>query len=137
MSEQTLTGSCLCGTLKYRVSGQPTHFYHCHCSRCRKSTGTGHATNLFVASGTLEWEGDASLIRRYRPPDAKRFTRTFCDTCGGPLPRVFRESDVVFIPAGTLNEEPNIKPQARIFLGSGTSWSCSAEELPGFSEYAK
>lgn len=137
MSEQTLTGSCLCGSLKYRVSGAPKRFYHCHCSRCRKSTGTGHASNLFIEGGTLEWEGDTSLIRKYKLPEAKRFTRTFCDTCGGPLPRAIPETDLVFVPAGTLDDEPGINPQARIFVGSRAAWSCSAEEMSGFDEYPK
>lgn len=135
MPEQSLTGSCLCGALKYRVSGEPTKFYHCHCSRCRKSSGTGHASNLFIEKGSLEWDGDTSLIRRFKVPEAKRFTRTFCNTCGGPLPREVPDYGFVFVPAGTLNEEPNIRPQARIFQDSRTSWSCSTEPLPGFDNY--
>lgn len=137
MADQTLTGSCLCGALKYNVSGEPARFYHCHCSRCRKSTGTGHATNLFVQGGTLEWTGDTDLIRSYKLPEAERFTRTFCDTCGGPLPREIPQLEMVFIPAGTLNEEPGMMPQARIFQDSRATWSCSEEAIPGFPEYPR
>lgn len=137
MTEQTLTGSCLCGALKYSVHGEPTRFFHCHCSRCRKASGTGHATNLFVENGTLEWEGDAALIRHFKLPGAKRFSRAFCDTCGSPLPIAAPSSGFVFVPAGTLDDEPNIRPQARIFLESKTSWSCSAEELPEFADYPR
>jgi len=137
MAQQTLTGSCLCGALKYRVSGEPTRFYHCHCSRCRKASGAGHTSNLFLEKGTLEWEGDTRLMRQFKLPEAERFTRSFCDTCGGPLPREIPEFGLVMIPAGTLNDEPNIRPQARIFQDSKTSWSCSAEELPGFPDYPK
>ncbi len=135
MPHQDLTGSCLCGALNYRVSGEPARFFHCHCSRCRKSSGTGHASNLFVKDGTLEWTGDESLIRNFRLPEAKRFSRTFCDTCGGPLPREIPQFNMVFIPAGTLNEEPNIRPQARIFQDSKTSWSCGEESIPVFPAY--
>lgn len=123
--------------MKYRVSGEPARFYHCHCSRCRRASGTGHGSNLFVDKGGLEWEGDTALIRHYKLPEAERFTRTFCNACGGPLPRAVPEAGFVIIPAGTLNEEPNIRPQARIFQDSKTSWSCGAEELPGFSDYPK
>jgi hypothetical protein len=41
MSEQTLSGSCLCGALHYSLTGEPVRFMHCHCSRCRKASGTG------------------------------------------------------------------------------------------------
>jgi hypothetical protein len=48
MAQSTLKGSCLCGVVKYEVTGEPSRFYHCHCSRCRKVTGTGHASNMFL-----------------------------------------------------------------------------------------
>lgn len=135
MTEQTLAGSCLCGALHYSVTGEPDRFYHCHCKRCRKSSGTGHATNLFVKNGSLDFTGDASLIKFFKLPEAERFTRTFCAQCGGPLPREIAPMKLVFIPAGTLDDEPNIKPQARIFQDSKAAWSCSSEELPCFANY--
>jgi hypothetical protein len=135
MSKQTLTGSCLCGALKYSVSGEPTRFMHCHCSRCRKATGTGHATNLFVNDAALDWTGDTDLIKSYKVPEALRFARAFCAVCGGPLPREIKEMSMVFIPAGTLDVEPNIRPQARIFLASKASWSCTGDDIPGFPAY--
>jgi len=135
MPEQTLNGSCLCGALRYSVTGEPARFFHCHCSRCRKSSGTGHATNLFVDNGRLTWTGDTGLIRFYKLPEAQRFSRTFCAQCGGPLPREITAMQQVFVPAGTLDDEPNIQPQARIFQGSKTAWSCAGDGLPCFAEY--
>ena len=132
---QTLTGSCLCGLLKFTVSGVPSRFYHCHCSRCRKSSGTGHASNLFIEGGKLSWDGNPDDIRSYKLPEAERFTRTFCRQCGGPLPRELPAYNMVQVPAGTLNDEPGISPQAHIFQGSKTSWSCSAGQIPAFSDY--
>ena len=135
MTEQTLTGSCLCGALKYSITGEPSRFFHCHCSRCRKSSGTGHASNLFVTGSGITWTGDITLIKTYRLPEAKRFSRTFCTQCGGPLPRDVPEMNTVFIPAGTLDVEPNIAPQARLFQDSRVSWSCEGDELPVFDTY--
>jgi len=135
MSTQTLTGSCLCGAIGYSVTGDPSRFMHCHCSRCRKSSGTGHASNLFVNNASIDWKGDAGLIRSYKIPDAERFTRTFCSKCGGPLPREIKEIRMVFIPAGTLDVEPNIQPQARIFTASRVSWSCSGDDIPSYPDY--
>jgi len=135
MTVQTLNGSCLCGALGFSVTGEPTRFMHCHCSRCRKSTGTGHASNLFISDGALTWTGDTGLIKSYKIPEAQRFTRTFCSQCGGPLPREITAMNLVMIPAGTLDDEPNIKPQARIFCDSKANWSCSGDEVPCFPAY--
>lgn len=137
MAEQTLRGSCLCGALEFVVTGEPARFYHCHCLRCRKSTGTGHASNLFVTNGELAWTGDTTQIKTYRLPGAQRFARTFCTQCGGPLPREMGgDTRQVFVPAGTLDDEPNIRPQARIFQNSRAAWSCAGDEVPCFAEYA-
>jgi hypothetical protein len=134
MSQITLEGSCLCGAVKYEVTGEPKRFYHCHCSRCRKATGTGHASNLFLQPGTLKWLSGEQQIRSFKVPEAKRFTNAFCATCGGRLPRQPKDSDIVVIPAGSLDDEAPIKPQARIFSSSRASWSCADDELPVYPE---
>ncbi len=134
MAEQVLHGGCLCGAVRYTASGTAARFYHCHCSRCRKATGTGHATNLFV-DGTLDWVSGEDRLVDFRLPTAARFSNRFCATCGSRLPRFIEQLGMVFIPAGSLDDEPPMAPQAHIFVGSRAGWSCSAEELPEFSDY--
>ena len=134
MSTRTLSGSCLCGAVGYTVTGEEQRFYHCHCKRCRKASGTGHASNLFV-KGTLAWNSGEDLVTTFKVPEAKRFTNTFCRACGARVPRFVEEYGVAFIPAGSLDDEPGLQPQARIFLGSKAEWSCSTVKLPEFAEY--
>jgi len=134
MKPSSLSGSCLCGQVRYTATGEQSRFYHCHCKRCRKASGTGHASNLFMM-GTLDWESGEDLIKSYKLPEAERFTNTFCSKCGGRVPRFIEKLGMVFIPAGSLDEEPSIKPQAHIFKGSGAAWSCDVQEIPVFDEY--
>jgi len=134
MTSKKLSGSCLCGAVRYTATGEAQRFYHCHCSRCRKASGTGHASNLFV-KGALSWKSGEDLIRTFKVPDAERFTNTFCKTCGGRVPRFIEEYGVVFIPAGSLDDEPDLGPQARIFKGSRATWSCDSGQLPEFDAY--
>jgi hypothetical protein len=138
MSEATSTtelhGGCLCGAVRYTVSGQPQSFYHCHCKRCRKASGTGHASNLFVL-GSIEWQQGEEQIRLFILPEAKRFSNSFCATCGGRVPRFIEQAGIVMIPAGSLDDEPSIKPMARIFSDSKASWSCDQAEIPTFEKY--
>ena len=129
-----LSGSCLCGAVRYTVSGAAQRFYHCHCSRCRKASGTGHASNLFV-QGSLTWNSGQELIRAFKLPEAERFTNSFCEVCGSRMPRFIEKLGMVFIPAGSLDDEPDIRPQARIFLDSRAKWSCDESVLPGFEQY--
>jgi len=135
VSKITLTGSCLCRAVTYEVTGEAKRFYHCHCSRCRKATGTGHASNLFLQPAALTWLSGQEHIRTFRVPEAKRFTNQFCGICGGRLPRQPQDSDLVLIPAGSLDGEPPITPQARIFVDSRASWSCSGEDVPNYPAF--
>ncbi len=136
MTQTTLKGSCLCGAVKYEVSGEARRFYHCHCSRCRKATGTGHASNLFLQPGTLKWISGDDQIRAFKVPEAQRFTNTFCGLCGSRVPRQMKGTDSVMIPAGSLDVEAPIAPQARIFGGSRARWSCADDSVPVYEEYA-
>jgi len=130
------TGSCLCGTIRYTIRGEAVRFYHCHCSRCRKATGTGHASNLLVSPlDSLEWTSGGELLACYKVPEAKRFRTCFCPQCGSPLPRKIPELDAVLIPAGSLDSVPPIAPSARIFFDSRADWSCSGDGLPVYPEY--
>lgn len=136
MQNLHLTGSCLCGSVQYEIHGEADRFYHCHCQRCRKTTGTGHASNLLAKpESSLTWISGEDLLRRYKVPEAERFYNCFCSQCGSPMPRLVPQLAGVLIPAGSLNEELPIIPQARIFWDSRVAWSCSGDDLPVYAEY--
>lgn len=133
MTDGMYSGRCLCGDVQYTVEGKPLRFVHCHCERCRKATGTGHATNLILKSDGVDWHGNEGKLTRYKLPEAERFGTTFCKTCGGPLPR--EGTGIVVIPAGSLDTQPQGVPEGRIFWDSRAEWSCEAGSLPAYSEY--
>ena len=135
MSQATVAGSCLCGAVRFEVTGVALRFYHCHCSRCRKASGTGHASNIAIRADSVRWLSGEELVAGYKIPEAERFSTRFCSRCGGPVPRIVQELGAVVIPAGSLDGEPPLHPQARIFWESRAAWSCSGEDLPHFPEY--
>ena len=135
MTKITVKGGCLCGSVQYEISGEVERFYHCHCQRCRKATGTGHATNILVSPQTsITWIKGETMLSRYKVPEAERFYNCFCKNCGGPMPRVVPELDGVLIPAGSLDTPSPLPAQARIFWDSRAEWSCT-DDLPVFAEY--
>lgn len=136
MSTVSVEGSCLCGSVRYKVTGDPVRFYHCHCQRCRKATGTGHASNLLMTPHTaINWLKGEELLVKYKVPEAERFYNCFCSQCGSPMPRVIPELDAVLIAAGSLDSDAPIPPQARIFWDSRVDWSCQSDDLPTYAEY--
>ena len=133
---EKLSGSCLCGAVSYSISGDAQKFYHCHCKRCRKATGTGHASNIIMMDvEQLEWHQGEENLTWYKVPDAERFATNFCKTCGSLMPRPPGEAKFAVIPVGTMDHEPKIQPQARIFADSKSQWSCTDNDLPEFDQY--
>lgn len=135
MTDLNLSGSCLCGSVAYEISGESLHFYHCHCQRCRKATGAGHASNVIMRPTTVKWTAGEQLLTMYKVPEAKRFATTFCSNCGSLMPRIAPDQSVAVIPAGTLDNDPGVRPEARIFAKSKADWSCEAGPLPFHETY--
>lgn len=73
MTNEVLDGGCLCGAVTYQVRAPFLRFAHCHCSRCRKATGTGHAANLYVSPDHYEWTSGQDSVVRYDLPTAQFF----------------------------------------------------------------
>jgi len=130
MEPMNLRGSCLCGKVRYRISGPILNFQYCHCSRCRKFTGSAHAANLFVRTQDLEWlDGEDSLGSFVL--DAKpTFSTAFCKTCGCSLPNRSSTGKFWVVPAGTLDEDPGARPLRNIFWGSRAPWFLESGCLP-------
>jgi hypothetical protein len=130
-------GSCLCGKVTYEVELPFDRFYYCHCSRCRKATGTAHAANGFVKRDKFRWLTGEELVRRYDMPEAKRFAIQNCSHCGARVPHHTRDGSMMVIPVGTLDDDPAQKPQAIVFWGSRAPWYVDCvevkkhEEMPG------
>lgn len=125
-------GSCLCGAVRYEVRGKFERFFLCHCSRCRKSSGTAHASNLFAPGAELTWLAGEDLIRSYAV-EGTRFSRSFCGTCGSMLPQA-AANGVVKVPAGSLDTPLAMRPLGHIFMGSRADWDHDLENVPGFDE---
>jgi hypothetical protein len=134
MSVSSIRGSCLCGVVTFEVSPPFQRMIHCHCSRCRKASGTGHATNLAVMPDRLNWLSGDEAIAHYDLPTAKSFGKWFCSRCGSPLPRLTRSGQLIIIPAGSLDSEPPIHPTDHIHWNSRVSWGCSEGALPTHAE---
>lgn len=128
------TGSCLCSKVKYEISGNLGIFQYCHCSRCRKFTGSAHAANLLVKPEQFKWLSGEESVGRFEHPDARHFATSFCTHCGSSLPWLGKTGKAVIVPAGTLDDDPQIKPFQNIYWGSRAEWYVDASELVRYDE---
>ena len=125
-------GSCLCGEIRFNVDGDFESFFLCHCSHCRKDTGSAHAANLFSSTARLEWICGQEKLSSYNLPQT-RHTRCFCSICGSAMPHV--TEDMMVVPAGCLDTDLALAPDAHIFGASRASWDCDLASIPVFDAF--
>ena len=126
------SGSCLCGEARFEIEGEFESFFLCHCEYCRKDTGSAHAANLFSSSAALKWTSGEESIKEFNLPST-RHSRCFCGTCGSALPITQMNGQLLVVPAGSLNSEVFIKPNAHIFTSSRAGWDHELDKVPAFS----
>ncbi|WP_071871557.1 GFA family protein [Atopomonas hussainii] len=124
-------GSCLCGTVSFEISGDFDAFYLCHCQHCQKDTGSAHAANLFSQSAKLNWLSGAKAVTSFTLPGT-RHHKSFCTFCGSALPSTLN-AGLLVVPAGCLDTQVSLLPNAHIFLASKAGWDDALESLPKFA----
>ncbi len=143
----TLHASCLCGNVRWEVSGPLTAegaesgdplalltMSHCHCSRCRKAHGAPFATYLIVPEASFRITAGRDHIVRWRASE-KGMARPFCDTCGSVVPDGTPWNGVVGTPAGSFEEDVGLRPMSHIFVASKAPWAEIHDDLPRFDGY--
>lgn len=125
------TGSCLCKAVALEVHGGITDIIHCHCSNCRKASGTAYATNGFISSDGLRITQGQEHIRTYEGAPGRR--RHFCQICASPL---FSSNDQdprrLRLRIGVLDSEISERPISHNFVSSRAAWDDLDAELPRY-----
>ncbi len=124
-------GSCLCGKVAFEVEGNFDSFYLCHCERCRKDTGSAHAANLFSSTAELKWLSGEDSVRIY-DFNMTGHIKSFCIHCGSALPNIQMDGNLVVVPAGSLDCDVPIQPDAHIFYGKKANWDNELDTIPAF-----
>ena len=129
----TLHGSCLCGQITYRITGPLQGPLNCHCSMCRKAQGSAFRTRAAVRSAEFEWLSGRDLLTRYQSSPGEY--RSFCSVCGATMVTFFdNDPNWLGFAFGTLDDDPGVKPECHIFVGSKAPWHEITDDLPQYEE---
>jgi hypothetical protein len=123
------SGACLCGAVRFEIDGPLEHFYLCHCSRCRKDTGSAHASTLFSGRAYLVWQSGAEHIHTFRLAGT-RHQKSFCTRCGSALPYALENGQDIAVPAGSLDTPITLPPEAHICWASRADWEDQLADAP-------
>ncbi|NNC76836.1 MAG: GFA family protein [Woeseiaceae bacterium] len=124
------TGGCLCGGVRYEVSGEMRPVVYCHCSQCRKTSGHFVAASAcsiddlkMIAEASLRWFKSSSHAER-----------GFCENCGGNLFWRPLDGRHISIMAGTIDSPTGVKAIAHIYTGDASDYHVFADDLPQYAD---
>ena len=130
-----LTGSCLCGAIRYTIDADVKELRACHCRSCQKQSGAQGTVNAVLPSSVFK-------LTQGKP---KRFTavadsgrtlhRYSCGDCGsGVFSQREASPEMVVVRAGTFDNAPDMKISAHIWTKSARNWAYmdpSSAQHPG------
>jgi hypothetical protein len=128
-TSRMLTGGCLCGAVRYAVADEFLYAANCHCSDCRRATGSAFKPFAGIEPEKLaltKGEDGLLLFGDERGHDAH------CRLCGSLLYSLVRDGAFVHVAMGTLADDPTIRPTEHIFVGSKAPWYTISDDLPQY-----
>jgi hypothetical protein len=127
-------GQCLCGKVSIQINGDISDIIHCHCSLCRKNSGTAYATNGFINSADLNIiSGTKNLTTFTYKPGRNRH---FCTTCGSPVySSNAQDPDRYRLRLGILESDISERPESHNFITSKANWEDLDADLPQYETF--
>ena len=124
-------GGCLCGTVRYRITGVPRSSSVCFCRACRLASGAPSVGWFVVA--VSQYTLLSGRLTEFR--SSAQVVRSFCATCGTPL--AYQHADdpsTIELTTATLDEPQRFPPSREIWHSQRVSWAASDSTIPHFSE---
>jgi hypothetical protein len=127
-----LEGGCLCGGVRFRVTGKLGPAAYCHCKQCQRASGSAFAANASVRTRYFELVSGGDLLSEYESSPGK--FRAFCRRCGSPVySRLDAEPETRRLRLGTLDSDPERRPFAHFWVSAKAPWYTIEDALPQYA----
>ncbi len=133
MTTTTRNGQCLCGDVRFSVTGPIRGVGSCHCSKCRKVSGTNGNAQFIVPADRFSWSAGQHQVTRFQLADGWGPTR--CQRCGSPVPDSYDAGKQMWVQAGLMDAALDTDMKLHIFCGSRADWDVESEDARHFHEY--
>jgi len=122
-----IRGTCLCGAVRFEID-RVRSLTHCHCVNCRKLTGAAFASYVHVDVDKFRFVAGEDMTVRYE--SAPGSFRNRCRICGCLAPGRASYLTTISIPAGLLDDDPEVRPRLHVFTSSRAPWWTIQDDLP-------
>jgi hypothetical protein len=130
-----LTGSCLCGSVRYAIDAPVTDLRACHCVHCQKASGTGGSVNAVIPSAAFRISAGNPKLYASRAESGRTLNRYFCGDCGSPVySQRANNGEYVVVRIGTMDNAPPMKITTNIWTRSARPWAWidpATKQFPG------
>jgi hypothetical protein len=131
MTSQARQGGCLCGSVRYRFTGEPSDLSYCHCRMCQRAGGAPIVAWATVPGAAFAWTGTPP--RTFRSSGSAR--RFFCGECGSPLAfQADDQLDQLDLTIASLDDPATLAPQRHTWVTSRVPWFDTSDRLPRYAE---
>lgn len=127
-----IEGSCSCGQVKYQVNGRLHDAMSCHCSICRKATGSPASAFAMFNPAEFEWLSDESHLKSYSTSDT--MGHFFCTECGSIVAGTYQGA-ICWVTLGCIDSGIDFKIQKHVFMGSQAAWETCPADVEQYEEY--
>jgi hypothetical protein len=134
VGNRTLAGKCLCGAVQYAVADEFVYAANCHCSSCRRTTGSAFKAFAGIERQKLSVTRGKDHLRLFGDESGHD---AHCEVCGSLLYSLVRAGKFVHVAMGTLVDDPRIRPTRHIFVGSKAPWFAITDDLPQYEGHAE
>lgn len=131
----SLAEGCVCGAIRFNVSGDPRRVTVCHCHWCQRRTGSAFGIELVFDSGQIEMSGGSPTRYRHVSDESGHCLEIeFCGQCGGNLGFTLEAApDIRTLPTSAFDDPSWITPERQIsrhvFARSRRDWSDFSSEV--------
>lgn len=128
-----MLGRCWCGAVEIEVEDAFRYAAYCHCSRCRRRSGS--AFNAFggIEAEKLSVRSGAEQVARLA--ESAEGYHAHCTLCHSPLFSAVRGGQFVHVQLGVLDEAPSRRPDHHIQVASKAPWHEITDGLPQYDEF--
>lgn len=128
----TLSASCLCGQIVFKIIDDFDYMGYCHCSECQKFSGSACAAFAGIKKSKVSIECGRDLIKHFEKYAGSRLG--FCSHCGSCLYSEKTAWDITNIRLGILDDTPSMQANFHVYHGSKAPWHDNSDRLPTFDE---
>jgi hypothetical protein len=131
------SGGCLCGQVRYEVTGDPVRVVNCHCDDCRRVTGAAFATNVFVNADELKITQGEPRAFEHVSDSGKKRNKEFCPNCGSQLFSYTIGSPLKSLKVGSVDDARFLKPTANLYWSRVLPCAHLSDDLINHDEMPK